>query len=141
MIPRDFETAVEFRHPAWFVRGELSIHARRLLEETGRHSVITDVPGRRDVLHGTLTGNKVVVRFAGCDGHPSDLLRLEHWVRKLMEWRAIGVAEAYFYVHSPDEAHIPLLIERFVETCGRLGLELPEWQVPDAPTTGQMTLF
>ena len=141
LIPRDFEVAVEFRHPGWFERGQLGAPATRVLLETGRHAVITDVAGRRDVLHGTVTGGKALVRFSGYNGDPSDLPRLEQWAVRLAEWREQGVEEVYFYFHSPEPSYIPELISSFVQIANRHGFKLESWKrVPEAPAGEQIAM-
>jgi uncharacterized protein YecE (DUF72 family) len=105
-FPRELPLALELRHPGWFWRGRLIGRAFDALRGGGWATVITDTPGRRDVVHTTLTAPDVVVRFAAHDGHPTDAARVDAWLARLRSWDARGLARAFFFVHQPDEAGI-----------------------------------
>ncbi len=99
--------AVELRHPDWFGQ---ALQKERLFELLARHhtgAVITDVAGRRDVLHGRITAPFALVRFVGNDLHPSDFDRLRHWAQRLALWQSLGLQEAYFFVHEPGNLRAP----------------------------------
>ncbi len=64
--------------------------------------VITDVAGRRDVLHQRVTSNTVVIRFVGNNLHDSDYQRLNDWIERLYHWNLNGVENIYFFVHQPQ---------------------------------------
>ena len=106
-FPDGFAVAVEVRHAAWFARGALRDDLVALLERRGAAAVITDVAGRRDACHGSLTAPIAFVRWVGEAGHASDGPRLEGWVDRLAEWRARGLADAYLFVHQPDDLVAP----------------------------------
>ena len=67
-------------------------------------AVITDVAGRRDVLHGYITAPRSMVRFVGNGLIDSDYQRLEEWVFKLSDW---NLTENYFFPHQPDNILAP----------------------------------
>ncbi|MFO0590683.1 MAG: DUF72 domain-containing protein [Polyangiaceae bacterium] len=129
-LPEAFRVAVEFRHPSWFHRGALREDAVRVLEQRGAGAVITDVAGRRDVCHAAITAPFVIVRFVG-NGyadrglHPTDLPRADVWLRRLVEWRALGLGEAYFFAHEPDDALAPELLTHVAQTARAEGLDVP----------------
>ena len=139
--PADIPLAVEFRHRTWFmptVRKQWTGHFRR----HGILTVVTDVAGRRDVAHMTLTGPALLVRFVGNDLHPTDFSRLDDWVARLQQWHARGLQQVWFFTHEPDNRHVPDLAKA-------LGLRLKDqdwascrYPDPDRPLPGmQGTLF
>lgn len=102
--PRELPLHWEFRHPAWFrglpqvedVFGELA--------ELGQGTVVTDVAGRRDVLHMRMTNPVLVLRFVGNGLHPSDFSRTQAWVERMRAWTDAGLYAAYIFIHQP---HLP----------------------------------
>ncbi len=137
-LPEAFRVAVEFRHPSWFPRPhELREDAVRVLERHGAGAVITDVAGRRDVCHAAVTAPFVMVRYVGNGLHPTDLPRADVWLERLVAWRALGLDEAYLFVHQPDDALAPELLSHLSASARRLGLDAPEIQLDAA----QLDLF
>ena len=63
---------------------------------------ITDVSGRRDVLHLQVAGNIVCIRFVGSGKDQIDLPRLDNWINKIKFWIDIGLQEVYFFLHHPN---------------------------------------
>jgi uncharacterized protein YecE (DUF72 family) len=113
---------VEFRHAELFRRGELHPGACAVLERHGAGAVITDVAGRRDVCHATLTAPEVMVRFVGNALHPSNLVRVEAWLERLADWRARGLRRAFFFVHQPDDQQIAELFHEIAARAAKRGL-------------------
>jgi uncharacterized protein YecE (DUF72 family) len=133
--------AIEFRHPAWFDFGALRRDAAEVLARRGAATVITDVAGRRDVCHATLTSSRVLVRFVGNAPHASDGPRVDAWADRAREWCAAGLDELYFFVHQPDAAPTPELIADVVARFNaRAGTTLPSPLVSDPPPR-QLRLF
>jgi uncharacterized protein YecE (DUF72 family) len=114
--------AVELRHPGWFERGALIDRAADLLAELGAGCVITDVAGRRDVCHATLTQPWLMVRFVGNALDPSDTPRVDAWLDRLVELRGAGLTAAYFFVHQPDDRLAPELLAIAAAGARRRGL-------------------
>lgn len=133
-IPAEVPLSVEFRHPNWF-QGENFETAAQLLAEHQRATVITDVAGRRDVLHMRLTTPEAVIRFVGNGLHDSDYTRIDAWVKRLQSWLESGLQTLYFFVHEPDNVLAPelsrYLIEQLNTHCG-LQLSLPAFYNNDA---------
>ena len=110
-FPADIPLAIEFRHADWFRDDEFS-KATDLLEKYNISMVITDVAGRRDVLHQTITNDKIMVRFVGNTTtntpndkyslHLTDYFRIDTWVKRLCIWIEQGLREIYFFCHEPD---------------------------------------
>jgi uncharacterized protein YecE (DUF72 family) len=124
-FPPGFALALELRHPGWFTAAGLREELLRLLEAHGMATVITDVAGRRDVCHATLSTPLAFVRFAGEGGHPSDGARSAAWLGRLAEWRAAGLQSAYFFVHQPDDILAPQLLAAVAEQARAQGIALP----------------
>jgi uncharacterized protein YecE (DUF72 family) len=136
-LPRDFRTHVELRHPDWFgpaasARPGSSAPSvddtYELFRQLGIGTVMTDVAGRRDVLHMRLTTPVAFIRFVTNGQHPLDYKRADAWAERLATWAAKGLEEVYFFVHSPGEETSPemmaYVIGRFNERLGA-GLTVP----------------
>jgi uncharacterized protein YecE (DUF72 family) len=142
--PVTLPLAVEFRHPEWFDRPDPLGDAGDLLAAHGTGAVITDVAGRRDVMHMRLTAPFVLIRFVGNSLHPSDFSRIRAWVGRLHEWFEMGLQSAFFFCHEPDNIQAP-------ELAAFLGNTLLEYHSPwvfrtpkkitAEPSNGQMRLF
>lgn len=118
-LPFDFPFAVEVRHPAFFREHMMIDPLYDLLTKMGAHTVITDVAGRRDVLHSSLTSTKVLVRFIGNDLHPTDHFRIQDWVSRLHDWISLGLEQVEFFVHEPHDVNAPDLIRDFTESLNQ----------------------
>lgn len=103
--PGDFKLSLEFRHPSWFDSATRQVQSRladRLaLRRIGL--VITDVAGRRDVLHTTASSPWVMIRFIGNEHDETDLARAERWSERLQDFARSGAEEIYFFLHQPDD--------------------------------------
>lgn len=140
LIPHDFPIAVEVRHPALFSENMLIDPLYDILSSAGAHSVITDVAGRRDVLHTSLTSLKVMVRFVGNDLHPTDHSRIQSWVNRLQNWFELGLEQVEFFVHEPQDKNVPHLIAHFIDLLNEeCELRLRKWK-PEK-TNQQLELF
>jgi uncharacterized protein YecE (DUF72 family) len=139
-LPAGFPIAIEFRHPGFFLEHMLHSRAFDILERRGARTVITDVAGRRDVLHTSLTGSGVIVRLIGNDLHPSDDQRIEEWTARLSNWIRLGLSDAYFFLHEPSDANMPEFVARFTARLNqKTGLHLPIWKRQDQGA--QLDLF
>lgn len=103
-IPKGFSLAVELRHPVWFRDLSAQQALFKLLQAHDVVAVITDVAGRRDVLHQTLTAPCAFIRFTGNNLHATDYIRIDAWVKKLHQWLARGLSTLYFFLHQPQKA-------------------------------------
>lgn len=112
--PREFSLAVELRHTGWFNDPSISRELYALFEEHEVTNVITDVAGRRDLLHMRLTTPSTFIRYVGAN-HESDYTRLDDWVGRLERWHKHGIRRIAFFVHQHDERESPLLARHFVE--------------------------
>ncbi|MEM6726845.1 MAG: DUF72 domain-containing protein [Bacteroidota bacterium] len=144
--PNYLPIAVELRHESWFNHPD---HLSRLTEVLEQHQVgfvITDVAGRRDVLHMRLTAPFTMIRFVGNGLIPSDYERIDAWIDRLYDWYQNGLETCYFFPHEPDNLLAPDLSLYLAEKVAeRFGIELPtpildgSWTDPDKDQ--QMRLF
>lgn len=116
-FPADVPLAVELRHPGWFQDATLRDALMATLEALNKTLVISDVAGRRDVLHQRLTTPVAFVRFNGHGLIPSDFQRADYWAERLANWINQGLHAAYFFIHQRDVRHAPVLAQHFL---GRL---------------------
>lgn len=139
--PQSLPLAIEFRHPDWFVHHQLIPELTELLIQHQITPVITDVAGRRDVLHNTLTTKTVMLRFVGNHLHNTDYERVDTWMRRLAQWVDQGLETLYFFAHEPgDELASELGTYVIKQLNAHFDLNLP---IPGLPieNSGQMELF
>ena len=98
----DFPLLWEFRNSTWFEDYGVMESICSLLQQFGFGMVITDTPGRRDVLHCNLSVPQLMIRFVSSGNESVDLIRMEHWKNKFREWKECGVQEIYFFFHHPN---------------------------------------
>lgn len=106
-FPKEIPLAIEVRHESWFDHPENTEKLFATLTEHQTSTVLTDVAGRRDVLHMGLTTGTAMVRFVGNGLHPSDYTRLDEWVQRITQWFEQGLSEVYFFTHEPDNVQAP----------------------------------
>jgi len=139
-FPKDIPLAVELRHAGWFNNRKIFETVFDLLESKNISSVITDVAGRRDVLHQRLTTSTAFVRFTANDLHGSDFERMNHWVDRIKQWIDKGVETIYFFVHTPTKTLNPELVNYMIDRLNvfcDLNLSRCKIAIPE----GQQNLF
>ena len=135
-IPDGFPLSVEFRHEGWFKDKLKFDKIFNYLEDRLMGAVITDVAGRRDVLHQRLSNRTAFIRFNANDLHPSDFKRIDDWVLLLKKWKEEGLKEIYFFVHTPNTSLCPELAIDFAKK-----MEVPTIQLPPSDQSIQGSLF
>jgi uncharacterized protein YecE (DUF72 family) len=106
--PREAALHWELRNPDWFsADGGPAGEGFDALEAAGHGTVITDVAGRRDVLHMQLTTPVLLLRFVGNGLHASDYVSTDAWIRRLADWWQRGLRAAYIFIHQPELAQVP----------------------------------
>ncbi|NJK84485.1 MAG: DUF72 domain-containing protein, partial [Saprospiraceae bacterium] len=124
-VPESVPLSVELRHPAWFAIPEPLTALVQVLRNQGRDLVLTDVAGRRDVLHMCLPRPRLILRWVGNAPHPSDALRIDAWVSRIAQWQQLGLEEVYIFVHQPDNIEAPLWADYWIKHLNQaLGLAL-----------------
>ena len=106
VLPKGFKVHLELRHPDWF-RGAAYEEITALLKEQNQGFVITDVAGRRDVLHMQMTTDEVMIRFNGYGPEEADHHRISHWAHRIKTWKSAGISSIYFFFHHKNETDGP----------------------------------
>ena len=114
-FPADTRLAIEFRHKDWFVSefNQQNQETRETTKEAVREvfsvmrrygciALMTDVSGRRDVMHMRLTSDTMVLRLVGNSLDKTDYERMEDWIEKADKWIKSGLKEFHFWLHQPD---------------------------------------
>lgn len=112
--PKEFELALEFRHPSWFNNGQILPALEKYLQTQRIGLVITDVAGRRDVLHTSITSNFTMLRFIGNDLHPTDFARAQDWAERLNQWSLAGLKRVFYFVHEPEDTKAPEMAQAVI---------------------------
>lgn len=137
-FPKHIPIAFEFRHHDWFKQNYFE-EAAALLASHQAATVITDVAGRRDVLHMHLSTPVLFLRFVGNELHASDYSRADAWVQRICEWQALGLQEVYFFAHEPDNTLAPELAAYFIKEMNRVcKLQLTPPQLHKYGTQGSL---
>lgn len=126
-LPQEMKVAVEVRNELWFEDDKVLEALCQPLEAMGHSLVITDTPGRRDVLHMRLTSPQVMIRYNGRDLEASDYQRTDDWVQRTIQWMQQGLQEFYFMGHVPDKPKSALLLAYYLKELNvRTGWNLKE---------------
>jgi len=113
-FPKDIKLFVEMRGKDWFKKSLMRNQYFQLLSELEIGTVISDTPGRRDVLHMELTTPELFVRFDGT-GRRSDYHRIDEWVKRIKLWVDNGLRQVNFFVSEPDESQTPALAQYVIK--------------------------
>ncbi|HEV2480423.1 MAG TPA: DUF72 domain-containing protein [Puia sp.] len=155
-LPAGFAACVELRSEDWFKAPAASSagsasrgpHDAAIqdtfqeLLERGVGTVITDVAGRRDVLHMRLTSPVAFIRFVTNSLHPTDYQRADAWVERLAQWASKGLREVYIFVHSPGELTSPEMMKYLITRFNERGLaSLPVPNLVNGGQPGNLSLF
>lgn len=143
-LPKEVPFFMEVRHPDWFAQEQVrkELFNTLYLQKTG--AVITDTAGRRDCAHMYLTVPKAFVRFVANSLHPTDYVRLDAWIERIINWIEHGLQELYFFVHMEDELYSPELIIYLTDKLNAaLGLQLmqPKFIEPEGQAEGTQIKF
>lgn len=101
--PSEFRLSIELRHKSWYQNGIVLPALSEYLHRKNIGLVITDVAGRRDILHSSVSAPWTMIRLIGNDLDPSDRLRLHSWSERIWEWTKLGLEETYLFLHQPDD--------------------------------------
>lgn len=127
--PDEFPLAVEFRHPSWFEEGKIKPALAEYLQSRGIGSVITDVAGRRDVLHVSISADFCLLRFVGNGLHVSDFERARVWSERIAKWGKDGLRRIFLFIHEPDDVSVPEMSDFFLRALAEKG----GWKFPSLP--------
>lgn len=131
--------AIELRHPLWFTSPLARAEVFALMEALEITAVISDVAGRRDVLHQHLTTPTAFIRFNGHGLDPTDYQRADAWAERLTDWLRAGLHEVYFFIHQRDIAHTPVLARYLAEQiAARTGIAVAAPTPVAGPVQGSL---
>ena len=111
----NFPLLLEFRHPSWFQQFENNPDFLNFLNKRKMGLVITDVQGRRDVLHQYIPNDTIIVRFVATNQPQIDFKRLDDWIDNINHWYSVGLLNVYFFMHSFDSNFVPVLVQYMIE--------------------------
>lgn len=103
-IPKDIDVAIELRAPEWFEDEVIKNEWHQLFIEHNIIPVLTDTPGRRDVLHFRIVNKHLFVRFVGNVGTSIDEVRINNWAERIIELTTKGISDIWFYAHVPGDS-------------------------------------
>lgn len=107
--PDDLEISMEFRHSDCFENRLLHIDLLGLLSEYSMDSVVTDVMGRRDVVHSTIIHKNLLIRFVASGNLQVDYKRLNEWKKSIDELQKIRSCKVYLFIHEGENSKVPEL--------------------------------
>lgn len=119
-LPPNFPISVEFRHQDWFNNASVWTKTCEMLAEMKIGTVISDVSGRRDVCHSTLTTPNLTLRFVGNELHPTDYTRIDDWCGRIIKWLEMGLESAYIFVHCGENKFAPELTKYWINKLNTL---------------------
>lgn len=122
-FPKYIPISIELRKADWFKEDQKITSFFDYLRERGVSLVITDVAGRRDVLHQQLTHSTLLIRFVGNDLHSTDYTRIDDWIERMGKWIKGGIDHIYFFPHEPDNLLAPELAAYLYQ---QVKVKLPE---------------
>ncbi len=151
-LPRDFQYAVEVRHPAFFTDHNSRAHYNGLLQGMGIDRVIfesrpvhsapaldqptQEAQARKPRLPVQLdtTARSPILRYIGHPVVEENQRWLEPWVAQTARWIEAGLTP-YIFLHTPSNIQAPLLVRAFHQSLQtRLAGQLPKpTKLPDLP--------
>ena len=102
LLPPFLKTMVEFRHASFYEGDRLNSEVVELLARNRIGTVITDTALYRNFVHASLSSTRVLIRFAASNGHPSDQVRVDQWVERVVLWFQAGMKEIFITVHATE---------------------------------------
>lgn len=135
--PKEFKLSLELRHPSWIDQGKILPALADYLNRKEIGLVITDVAGRRDILHSSVSAPWTMIRLIGNGLDPSDGKRLVEWSERLKTWQGLGLKETYLFLHQPDD----ILTVEFAELAQKVFQEKGFSDVPEFKREVNPSLF
>jgi uncharacterized protein YecE (DUF72 family) len=118
-LPQQHVYFLEVRHPAWFENSNAVESWMNVLHQLNIGAVITDTPGRRDLVHMHLPVAKLFLRFV-CNGlHPTTFARAAAWVECIAHWLSVGLEETYVFLHPGADEFVPELATYWIQALNQ----------------------
>jgi uncharacterized protein YecE (DUF72 family) len=111
--PNEIPLALEVCHAEWY-NSEAFNEFHEILRKNKITHIITDIAGRRDILHMRLSTETAFIRFNGAN-HDSNFTRLDGWLDCIESYHRQGLKNIYFFVHQNLEKASPLLSVHFIK--------------------------
>jgi len=105
--PEQIKLSIELRNESWYKRVDLIDNLQDLIVSYGQILLITDVAGRRDIMHMRICNDYLMVRWVGNGLHETDYTRIDEWVQKISYYAENGIKDVYFFTHEPDNILAP----------------------------------
>jgi len=121
VFPIEYDLSIELRHHSWFEDEIITDELHAMAVEYNKGLLITDVSGRRDVLHMRVCSDYLMIRFVGNALHPTDFERVDEWIERMKVYFSKGVNKIYFFPHEPDNILAPQLADYL---CKRIKSEI-----------------
>jgi uncharacterized protein YecE (DUF72 family) len=137
--PSGFPLALELRHPDWYNGKWDNKKLFHLMESKNITHIITDAPGRRDLVHMRLTTPTAFIRFNGST-ESQDRVRLDDWYKRLALWTSLGLENIYFFMHQNEEQSAPLMASYLIQKLN-VGLNAHIKMPRLPPQKQQLNLF
>lgn len=135
-LPQQHSYFLEARHPGWYETPEAIDTWMQVLRQLDIGAVITDTPGRRDMVHMHLPTKQFFLRFVCNQTHPTSFQRIDAWSARLANWIDKGLEAAYIFIHANADGAVPELATYWIDQINtRCGLAL------QPPTPRQASLF
>ncbi|MEM1327733.1 MAG: DUF72 domain-containing protein [Bacteroidota bacterium] len=115
LFPDHIPLAVEVRHESWFQNDATFQQFVETCRRQNIATVVSDVAGRRDVMHTAVSTDKWVIRFVGNALHPTDYKRVDEWIQLLKIYIKNGLKEIYFFPHQHEEPVVPPIAAYILE--------------------------
>jgi uncharacterized protein YecE (DUF72 family) len=137
--PSGFPLALELRHPDWYNGKWDTKKLYHFMESKNITHVITDAPGRRDLVHMRLTTPTAFIRFNG-SVESQDFIRLDDWYKRLTLWASLGIENIYFFMHQNEEQSAPVMASYLIHKLNAgLNAQIKTPRLP--PQEQQLNLF
>ncbi len=92
----------EFRHASWFADPNTLAKLCSLLYQKNCGMIITDTPGRQDVLHLQICNHRMMIRYVSNGIPEDDQMRLGRWEKLLKRIAFQNLTEIYLMLHFPN---------------------------------------
>jgi uncharacterized protein YecE (DUF72 family) len=135
-LPQQHTYFLEVRHPQWYESPEAVATWMHVLRQLDIGAVITDTPGRRDIVHMHLPISKLFLRFVCNQTHSTSFQRMDVWTERIAYWLDHGLEAVYIFLHPGADGAVPELATYWINQLNqRCKLSL------QPPTPQQTSLF